>query len=156
VDEPMRSLAKARIDDGSTLGRGLHRSAGVGHCSRVGPSGPPASRRSSFEEGDDAMPLKVGSRWRSSAGVELVVVRPPTAEVGLECGGEPMEPLQASTPPASPPVSAAGDLDIRLGKRYVNQTFGIEVLCTKAGTGPLSVSGEPMVIKDAAPLPSSD
>jgi len=103
------------------------------------------------------MPLKVGSRWRSnSAGVELVVVRPPTAEIGLECGGEPMEPLQSSTPPVSAPVSAASDPDIRLGKRYVNQTFGIEVLCTRAGTGPLSVSGEPMVIKDAAPLPSSD
>jgi len=105
-----------------------------------------------------AMPMIVGSRWRSnSGGVELVVVRPPTAEVGLECGGELMEPQRSSTPPISPPASAsaASVPDIQLGMRYVNQTFGIEVLCTRAGTGPLSVSGEPMVIKDAAPLPSS-
>jgi len=104
-----------------------------------------------------AMPMIVGSRWRSnSGGVELVVVRPPKAEVGLECGGELMEPQHSSTLPISPPASTASVPDIQLGKRYVNQTFGIEVLCTRAGTGPLSVSGEPMAMKDAAPLPSSD
>jgi hypothetical protein len=58
--------------------------------------------------------------------------------------------------PISPPVSTASGPDIQLRKRYVDQTFGVEVLCTRAGIGPLSVSGEPMVMKDAAPLPSSD
>jgi hypothetical protein len=99
------------------------------------------------------MSIIVGSRWRSKGGgVELVVVQPPSAEVGLECDGELREFLDSSTPP-SPPTSPASAPDI---KRYVNQTYSIEVLCTKPGTGPLSVSEEPMVLKDAEPLPSSD
>jgi len=103
-----------------------------------------------------AMSIKVGSRWRSNrGGVELVVVRPPTAAVGLECGGEPMELMESSSPVA-PPVSPASVPDVLLGKRYVNETFGIEVLCTKPGAGPLSVAGELMVTKDAKPLPASD
>lgn len=43
-----------------------------------------------------------------------------------------------------------------LGKRYVDEDSNLEVLCTKAGSGPLSVGKVPMQRKDAKPLPSSD
>ncbi|MBB4944175.1 hypothetical protein FHR32_008578 [Streptosporangium album] len=43
-----------------------------------------------------------------------------------------------------------------LGKRYVDLTCGLELLCTKPGKGTLSVSTEPLTVKDAKPLPSSD
>jgi hypothetical protein len=34
--------------------------------------------------------------------------------------------------------------------------LGLEVLVTKAGQGALSVGGDPLLQKDAKPLPSSD
>jgi hypothetical protein len=43
-----------------------------------------------------------------------------------------------------------------LGKRYVHEAAGLEVLCTKAGDGSLTVAGELLPQKDAKPLPSSD
>ena len=43
-----------------------------------------------------------------------------------------------------------------LGKRYLCDKCGTEVLCNKAGTGTLECCGEPMKIKEAKPLPSSD
>ena len=33
---------------------------------------------------------------------------------------------------------------------------GIELLCTKAGEGSLSLDGAPLPLKEAKPLPSSD
>ena len=43
-----------------------------------------------------------------------------------------------------------------LGKRYLCDKCATEVLCNKAGTGTLECCGEPMKIKEAKPLPSSD
>lgn len=43
-----------------------------------------------------------------------------------------------------------------LGKRYLCNRCGTEVLCNKVGTGTLECYGEPMKIKEAKPLPSSD
>ncbi len=43
-----------------------------------------------------------------------------------------------------------------LGKRYFCAKCGTEVLCSRAGTGTLECCGEPMKIKEAKPLPSSD
>jgi hypothetical protein len=44
----------------------------------------------------------------------------------------------------------------QLGKRYVNQTGDLELLCVKPGEGSLAANGEAMVLKEAKPLPSSD
>ena len=44
----------------------------------------------------------------------------------------------------------------QLGKRYMCGRCGTEVLCIKAGTGTLECCGEPMELKEAKPLPSSD
>lgn len=43
-----------------------------------------------------------------------------------------------------------------VGKRYVNEDESLEVLCTKAGDGSLSVGEAELTIKGAKPLPSSD
>ncbi len=101
------------------------------------------------------MELTVGSRWRSAVDdTEVVVVKPPTSPVDLECGGQPM--VAVSTP--SPGLSPAPGLQdgTQLGKRYVDDDVGIEVLCTKAGEGSLAVSGRTLALKEAKPLPSSD
>ncbi len=45
---------------------------------------------------------------------------------------------------------------IELGKRYTDDDAGIEVLCTKAGTGPLVYGERELALKTAKPLPASD
>ena len=45
---------------------------------------------------------------------------------------------------------------VNVGKRYANEEIGLEVLCTKAGTGTLTVNGEVLLPKEAKPLPASD
>jgi hypothetical protein len=43
-----------------------------------------------------------------------------------------------------------------LGKRYMCESCGTEVLCNKAGDGGLECCDTQMRIKEAKPLPSSD
>lgn len=102
------------------------------------------------------MDLKPGSRWKSAVcAAEVVVVRPPSAAVSLECGGAPM--LAAGTErPEGGSVAEAHAAGSLLGKRYIDADTGLEALCAKAGAGSLSVDGRPLVVKDAKKLPSSD
>ena len=44
----------------------------------------------------------------------------------------------------------------QLGKRYLCDTCGAEVLCNKPGGGELSCCDHEMKLKEAKPLPSSD
>lgn len=102
------------------------------------------------------MELKPGSRWRSAVcDAEFVVVRPAKSPVSLECGGRPVIP-HAETRDAS--ASPAGDHSAgsAAGKRYADADTGLEVLCSKAGAGSLSVDGRPIGAQDAKKLPSSD
>ena len=83
----------------------------------------------------------------------VVVVRIPADRTPLiECGGSPMV---AATPGAkqAPPAPGATTL---IGKRYVDAAESIELLCTKAGAGTLTLGEEVLVTKGAKPLPSSD
>ncbi|HUY19174.1 MAG TPA: hypothetical protein VMV15_08100 [Candidatus Binataceae bacterium] len=43
-----------------------------------------------------------------------------------------------------------------LGKRYVCEKCGTEVLCNKAGDGAVECCEGPMKLKEVKPLPSSD
>jgi Desulfoferrodoxin, N-terminal domain len=43
-----------------------------------------------------------------------------------------------------------------LGKRYMCNNCGTEVLCNKAGSGALECCDNEMKLKEAKPLPSSD
>ena len=59
-------------------------------------------------------------------------------------------------PPSGVTVEGGFDKGTLLGKRYVNEAGDLEILATKAGESSLSVGDEPLEIKAAKPLPSSD
>ena len=102
------------------------------------------------------MDLKPGSRWKSAVcDSEFVVVRPPRSAVDLECGGHPMV-AHAEAKPAGLALSADHSGGSQTGKRFADEETGLEVLCTKAGAGSLSIGGQPLGAKDAKKLPSSD
>lgn len=99
--------------------------------------------------------LKPGTRLRSAVcTTEVIVVKSPSAPVEIECGGAPM--LPATEQPAGGVVDPARAEGTLIGKRYVHEAAGLEVLCTKAGDGSLSAGGDLLPQKDAKPLPSSD
>jgi hypothetical protein len=101
------------------------------------------------------MDLKPGTRLRSqTCSAELIVVRPPAREVELRCGGAPLVPVDGVV--ESYPLDAGQAAGTLLGKRYADPDSGLELLCTKAGEGSLSLDGAPLPQKDAKPLPSSD
>ena len=101
------------------------------------------------------MKLIAGTRLRSHAcSTEVIVVRGAEIDGELTCGGAPLVPIGAS---ASPNVTPAAGLDTgtQLGKRYTDGG-DLELLATKAGEGTLAIDTEPLAIKGARPLPSSD
>ena len=102
------------------------------------------------------MELKAGARLASGVcDTEVIVVKVGGGDVDLRCGGQPMHPKDDPDPAGGSldPSRSEGTL---LGKRYADEDLGIEVLCTKAGEGSLSVGDTPLPLKDAKPLPSSD
>ena len=102
------------------------------------------------------MDLKPGTRWTSQVDdTEVIVVRPPTGEVSLECGGYPMVAV-GSDKSANLVLDQAFAQGTLIGKRFADPKSGLELLVTKAGAGGLAVDGEAIAPKDAKPLPSSD
>jgi len=61
------------------------------------------------------------------------------------------EPAASSGSP-----EAGADAGTLIGKRYVDASATIEVLCTKAGEGSLSLGDEALAVKDVKQLPASD
>jgi hypothetical protein len=104
-----------------------------------------------------ATALRPGDKLASTVcTTKVVVIRAPADRRPLiACGGSPMVPAaDAPQPPGeTPSVTAAGT---SIGKRYVDETETIELLCTATGTGELSCEGAPMNLKAAKPLPASD
>ena len=99
--------------------------------------------------------LRPGDRFRSAVcSTEVVVVKAPSGEVDLRCGGAPVLGADEEAPAgaALSPEHAGGSL---IGKRYTDGGE-LEVLCSKAGDGALSVGETDLEIKGAKPLPSSD
>jgi hypothetical protein len=102
------------------------------------------------------MDVKPGARLRSAVcTTEVIVVRAPAEPLDLRCGGRPLIAMGEEPDEAAGPV-APFDTGTLLGKRYVHEASGLELLCTKAGPGTLSVGDEPLPVKEAKPLPSSD
>ena len=102
------------------------------------------------------MELKPGSRWKSAVcDTEVVVVRSASAEISLECGGHPMIPHAAAKPTGVTPAEGRTS-GTQAGKRFVDDMSGLEVLCTKAGAGSLSIDGREITLKEAKKLPASD
>jgi hypothetical protein len=99
--------------------------------------------------------LKAGTRLRSATDAcEVVVVKAPGEAVDLRCGGHAFVAIDADVTPRS--VEAGFDGGTQLGKRYADEELGLEVLCTKAGEGTISVGETVLDIKGAKPLPASD
>lgn len=99
--------------------------------------------------------MRVGLRLRSAVSdTEIIVVRAPGDDLDIRCGGAPM--ISTSDDPAGGDIDRAASEPTLLGKRYVDDAGTLEVLCTKGGDGQLSIGTQPMSIKDAKPLPSSD
>ncbi len=101
------------------------------------------------------MELKAGTRLRSAVcSTEVIVVRAPTEPLELECGGAPMVGFGETSSGGA--VDPARSEPTFIGKRYVLEAVGLEVLCTKGGDGQLSSGSALLALKDAKPLPSSD
>src|SRR3978361_915064 len=106
--------------------------------------------------GSDAMELKPGSRWKSAVcDAELVVVRPPKTAVTREWGGQPVAP-HAGARSEGLSLSADHAGGCLAGKRYTDPVSGLEVLCSKAGAGSLSIDGRAIQAAEAKKLPASD
>lgn len=98
--------------------------------------------------------LAAGRRLRSTGcHTEIIVIRAPHCDTELSCAGAPMA---ADDGARSAAPAGSADHGVVLGKRYVDEQTGLEVLCTKAGGGPLVADGRQLVIKAAKALPASD
>lgn len=100
------------------------------------------------------MELRPGTRLKSSTcTTEVIVVRPPSHEIVVSCGGAPMstDPAKVNEDP-----KVGHEAGTALGKRYIEPASGIELLCVKPGRGSLSSGDTMLTVKDAKPLPSSD
>ncbi len=99
--------------------------------------------------------LRPGARLRSvTCSTEVVVVRA-GGEVDLRCGGQPMVDVSALAATAGEPAPGF-DGGTQIGKRYGDEETGVEVLCTKAGSGSISLGDVVLNVQGAKPLPSSD
>lgn len=98
--------------------------------------------------------LKAGSRYGSvTCDTEVVVVKG-SGSIDLRCGGQPMVPTDGERAGGEP--TAPFDTGTLVGKRYVDADDTVELLCTKPGVGSLSIGDQPLDVKGAKPLPSSD
>jgi hypothetical protein len=99
------------------------------------------------------MTMKPGTRlWSAVSAASVVVVRPPSEEVKLTCGGVPMLDHE---PQATNPDPATGE-GPAIGKRYVDEQTGLQVLCTRGDAGVLAVDGRPLTMMNSRALPASD
>jgi hypothetical protein len=100
--------------------------------------------------------VKVGQTLVSTVdGTSVVVIRAPQDEIVLTCGGAPM--TDKSTAPAEPaPLDTAHAGTTLVGKRYVDDELGLELLCTKGGQWALAVGGRALGLMAAKALPATD
>jgi hypothetical protein len=101
------------------------------------------------------MELKAGARLRSAVSdTEVIVIRATGEDVTITCGGLPLLSSDDDSPKGL--VRSGHEGAVLLGKRYVDGSDTLEVLCTKPGEGALAVDGLALSLKSAKPLPSSD
>jgi hypothetical protein len=83
-----------------------------------------------------------------------MLIRAPETEGELVCC------VKMEESNARPSSSGAGDGVspglVILGKRYEHSDSGLEILCTRAGIGPITFEGIPVETKEPKALPSSD
>jgi hypothetical protein len=102
------------------------------------------------------MKLRAGQKLHSAVcDAQVIVVRAPADDVDVRCGGAPLLEDGQEADGAASLDASLGDGPL-LGKRYADDELGLEMLCTKAGKGALTVDGRVLPLKSAKPLPSSD
>jgi hypothetical protein len=101
------------------------------------------------------MKLRAGQKLHSAVcDAQVVVVRAPADDIDVGCGGAPL--LEDGQDASGATLDGSlGDGPL-LGKRYADEDRGLELLCTRAGQGALTVDGVALPVKGAKPLPSSD
>ena len=100
--------------------------------------------------------LKPGLRLKSAVcATEVMVIRAPSLEAVLACGGVEML-VMTESPPAGETLDSGQARGTLIGKRYVDAEDRVELLCTRGGNGSLALDGVAMPVKQAKALPSSD
>lgn len=100
--------------------------------------------------------LKPGTRLQSAVSdAQIMAIKIPAGEYDLHCGGVSMVKT-GDEAPAGVQQEAGDTGETQMGKRYVDEQETVEFLCTKAGSGSLTLDGAPLQIKQAKQLPSSD
>ena len=98
--------------------------------------------------------LKTGARLKSAVcDGEIMVVTTPGGDIDLTCGGASMV---SSGDVERVAINADHAVGIVIGKRYITEDEGLEVLCVKAGEGSLAVGGTLLLQKDTKKLPKTD
>ena len=93
-------------------------------------------------------------RLRSTVcATEVRVVKVSGPDLDIRCGGSPMQVSSPNVVLSGSPVPPF-DAGTLVGKRYALE--GLELLCTKAGAGGLSLGEQVISTQDAQQLPSSD
>ena len=96
--------------------------------------------------------LRPGDQLASTTSTtRVVVVRVTAGAPEITCGGQPMVPAEGARP-----QSADAEAVTLIGKRYVDASETVELLCTSSGSGALACDGAEMTLKSAKPLPASD
>ena len=110
------------------------------------------------ESSDEMVVIQPGTRYRCPDCTTEVVVVKGAGQGRLTCGNTPM--ADPAVVDAAPTSTYLGDPDpetaILLGKRYGDPADAVEVLCTKAGSGPLRLDDAVLSVKAPKPLPASD
>ncbi len=124
------------------------------------PSRPPVAQTNDARprrDGEETVELRPGTRLKSLVdATEVIVVKPPNDPAAvIRCGGAAMVPAtDTGTPRATlDPAAAGGSL---LGKRYIDEATGVELLCTRPGEGTLAVDDRELLVKAAIALPTTD
>lgn len=101
------------------------------------------------------MQLRTGQSLASATDTTtVIVIRTTSDDLSLTCGGVEMVDPKSDLA-ARGPVDSSGPGTL-LGKRYVDESETLELLCTKPGPGSLAVNGKELLLKEAKPLPASD
>lgn len=98
------------------------------------------------------MPALIGKIYLGPGGAQVIVTKggPGT----LSDGAVPLQLKDSGEP--FPAEAQPGSEALLLGKRYRSVDGAVEVLVNKPGACDLRYDGQPMELKQAKPLPSSD
>ena len=102
--------------------------------------------------------IRPGARYQCPDCPTEVVVVKGDGRGRLTCGETLMaDPVTVEEAPGgTPPDGDDPEAATLLGKRYGDPDDTVEVLCTKAGSGPLGLDGAALSVKAPKPLPASD